>query len=445
MSKTKTTTVEALVTRSTTPTTRRTYNTSAEDELQDLFRELESYCVQLEQETQAKPFSRSIYPLPNVDRNINTDVVDSSSQKAFYENDKSDNFDDKPDKFDDKSGNFDKPGNLEISNDVQNNVIQQDEDYDLLASYYGFDDENNDKNSPYSHESGDARAWDGVMTSRLSAAEEDKWSGFIPNPFPREKPRSVSDLIESLDIAHIREEGGVRGTESNIQTNQNLQYNRVNGHHLMRKGHARSSSRTRKCNSAPVTPVKRSIEESCTSSTHVDERVCERKTSEIHSHQKLESMCYPQFSVSASNESTLKKLKNDQLLVNDSEYFAQLRASPLTRLKNYNMKRARHLSEQTQNHKKISYGSFVGGSMKSLYKSNPNIRLSKDTQNNWTSTPLFHPFWYECMSLIQRRSGHGKPYLPPSVTSDNNPTTFINDNHRPTVDRDMFSIYKFFW
>ena len=82
-------------------------------------------------------------------------------------------------------------------------------------------------------------------------------------------------------------------------------------------------------------------------------------------------------------------------------------------------------------------------------------RYSVDSENNWTVTPVFHPFWYECMTLLEKRRKTKSTSFDDNVTIENvTPrnsmilTASINTSQRPDyyskVDN-MLSIFKYYW
>lgn len=82
-------------------------------------------------------------------------------------------------------------------------------------------------------------------------------------------------------------------------------------------------------------------------------------------------------------------------------------------------------------------------------------RYSVDSKNNWTVTPVFHPFWYECMTLLEKRRKTKSFCFDENVTIENvTPrnsmilTASINTSQRPDyyskVDN-MLSIFKYYW
>ena len=82
-------------------------------------------------------------------------------------------------------------------------------------------------------------------------------------------------------------------------------------------------------------------------------------------------------------------------------------------------------------------------------------RYSVDSENNWTVTPVFHPFWYECMTLLEKRRKTKSVCFNDNVTIENvTPrnsmilTASINTSQRPDyyskVDN-MLSIFKYYW
>ena len=69
------------------------------------------------------------------------------------------------------------------------------------------------------------------------------------------------------------------------------------------------------------------------------------------------------------------------------------RMSPLLKLK-HSFKR----------HQEIARAISRGSQDKDLqWRDTQYIRGGMDEEDNWTTTPLFHPFWYECMTLVQKR------------------------------------------
>ena len=124
--------------------------------------------------------------------------------------------------------------------------------------------------------------------------------------------------------------------------------------------------------------------------------------------------------------------------------------TPLTRLRLYEVKRRQQLSLKPSND-----GADGMDWMDSYF-----LRVYRDEENNWNNTPLFHPFWYECMYLAQRRCEERQKreflhFKDHSYSFDRNPTTTTttttttsgtvrNLSYYNETD-DIFSIYKYFW
>ncbi|XP_066917537.1 uncharacterized protein [Clytia hemisphaerica] len=132
-------------------------------------------------------------------------------------------------------------------------------------------------------------------------------------------------------------------------------------------------------------------------------------------------------------------------LVNQSCYRHQ-NSTPLTRLRFYEFKRQRQISLQL-NHNRRSE------EQKALpWMDNTHVRVYKNEHNEWNNTPLFHPFWYECMSLAQKREDEKqkrefvdfKVSKDESVRKHNTTATGTRSLSYYNQADDMISIFKYF-
>ena len=150
-----------------------------------------------------------------------------------------------------------------------------------------------------------------------------------------------------------------------------------------------------------------------------------------------------------------KKKKNDENVEDEANAVIVDRRrqslTPLTRLRLYEMKRNRRLSLKKND----------DGDEEGQWNTEHTIRVCKDSDNNWTNTPLFHPFWYECMYLSQRRRQERERRRSSSyhihLDENNNPVGLRSTSRRGEAGDgkltlsyyndtdDIISIYKYFW
>lgn len=130
--------------------------------------------------------------------------------------------------------------------------------------------------------------------------------------------------------------------------------------------------------------------------------------------------------------------------------------TPLTRLRLYEVKRRQQRLSLVMRSSEDAKDGDQDKWMDSNF-----LRCYKDAENNWKNTPLFHPFWYECMYLAQRRREerhkrgfHGfelEEYSPrrslnfhPIRTKTTSAGTIRSLSYYNETD-DIISIYKYFW
>lgn len=411
---------------------RRTCNNQAEDELQKIYYELESYCAELDQEV-GKTSSEMNCINKELDKLLYTP---SLKRKVFSQN---------------------------ASFELQQNKLPQERDDDEEEEYedlstYGRSSATCDRggNVIFSNRNGDNESSDGqfgdsqkrARSAPLAEVEDDNWTGFVPNPFSKEKPVSedtITQLFKSLDVAtDFQFEQFDKEDAKNTfpRKNSKRANNPRNSFHmcLMQECEQRSHS-------APVTPTK---------SREYDDRQYLRSRYHgkqvYHTNPEESDMCYPEYTTNASNESALKILKSSKgsgMAAGWQNRQTEPTVTPLTRLKLYNMKR-------TQNIKEDQHGDTGDvDTCRKHWDENPNLRIDKDAEDNWMSTPLFHPFWYECMYLIHQRRDQVNHAAGGTQTSLNYEPHSIGNTGSLAVDsktvnyycesRNMISIYKFFW
>ena len=134
--------------------------------------------------------------------------------------------------------------------------------------------------------------------------------------------------------------------------------------------------------------------------------------------------------------------------------------TPLTRLRLYEVKRRQQRLSLVMRSTPEDRGRNSEGWMDNNF-----LRCYKDAENNWKNTPLFHPFWYECMCLAQRRREKqhktgfhdfskgfgGLEYHSPRrslqfgpMRSETSSSTIRSLSYYNETD-DIISIYKYFW
>ena len=337
--------------------------------------------------------------------------------------------------------------------------------------------------------------------------EEDHWTGFVPNPFSgSNENETIQQLLDSLDSvvigkrkkmdAQVSEKQFLTSSQSKSMQDLLDSFELIASRHssegCLNSEEPKTKLQENSQNSSQQSSFEErviidtsendydSLDSVVSSSEKEDERrehinsqktirshlyyntspgksQCSRK--DIHQNDESSSsessteprdvMYYPQYCANNSNESTLKSLKSNNAKINHQD--APL--TPLTKLKQYKIKRSQKLAEQKDDQTMVEW------------EDNSYIRAGKDEEDNWTTTPLFHPFWYECMYIVKRREqekheklfmknlrpwehSENSRYSNSSIGLDNRGCSDVHQSRSLSYyydNEDMISIFKFFW